>query len=164
MTSSELHLRQATSEDCGTLFEWANDPVARKNSFGSEPILWAEHLSWFSGVMSDSKQLIYIVLDQDDHAVGQVRFELLHSHQAVTSISIAADHRNQGVASAALRLATKATMIELQFTTAHAYIKLNNSASIRAFRRAGYRQQGTELYRDQLAVHLIAQHTPAWAT
>src|SRR5262249_14791779 len=43
-----LQLRLATREDAGLLWQWANDPQTRANSFHQESIPWDQHVSWYT--------------------------------------------------------------------------------------------------------------------
>lgn len=43
----EGYLRKATIADMDLLFEWANDPLVRQNSFTTEKITYEEHQRWF---------------------------------------------------------------------------------------------------------------------
>ena len=40
---NKLYLRTADENDMDLLFQWANDPDVRKNSFHSEPISYETH-------------------------------------------------------------------------------------------------------------------------
>lgn len=47
-----VNLRKAEQSDMDLLFEWANDPAVRKNSFRSDPIPYADHVKWDGGYYS----------------------------------------------------------------------------------------------------------------
>ncbi|MGH9508910.1 MAG: UDP-2,4-diacetamido-2,4,6-trideoxy-beta-L-altropyranose hydrolase, partial [Terriglobales bacterium] len=53
-----LRLRRATEQDCRLLWEWANDPDTRANSFSSELIPWDDHQRWFRAKLSDPACLL----------------------------------------------------------------------------------------------------------
>ncbi|MBI4644486.1 MAG: UDP-2,4-diacetamido-2,4,6-trideoxy-beta-L-altropyranose hydrolase, partial [Deltaproteobacteria bacterium] len=57
-----ITLRAAVKDDCRMLWEWANDPEVRKNSFSSDPIPWEQHVSWFESKLRDPGYLFFIVL------------------------------------------------------------------------------------------------------
>ena len=65
-------MRRVTPEDCALLFEWANDPVVRRNSFSSAKISWEEHTAWFEAMQkrTDCGQYIYLC---EEEPVGQAR-------------------------------------------------------------------------------------------
>jgi RimJ/RimL family protein N-acetyltransferase len=67
-------MRPAEIDDIKDLFTWNNHPLARKNSFRSEPIAWDEHKKWFNERMADAKTTIYILCTNDEK-LGSVRFE-----------------------------------------------------------------------------------------
>ena len=45
------YLRKATIEDRDLLFQWANDPLVRKNSFSTAEIAYEEHVDWYNRVL-----------------------------------------------------------------------------------------------------------------
>ena len=45
-SADDLNLRLATAEDRVLLWQWANDPVVRRNSFDTQAIDWPDHDSW----------------------------------------------------------------------------------------------------------------------
>jgi RimJ/RimL family protein N-acetyltransferase len=135
-----LRIRSVTDEDCRLLWEWANDPDVRASSFESEPIPWEEHVTWFRAKRADPNCYMYIILDQDDRPIGQVRFDIQSGSnaEAVISIGIARDQRGRGYGVEALRLACGHFLKATGTKPIVAYIKLQNMASIRAFEKAGF--------------------------
>jgi UDP-2,4-diacetamido-2,4,6-trideoxy-beta-L-altropyranose hydrolase len=67
-----LELRPARSEDARTLWDWANDPGTRAQSFVQEPIPWDRHVAWLDERLADPDVGIYLAGDADG-LVGQVR-------------------------------------------------------------------------------------------
>ena len=47
----QQYLRKATIEDMDLLFQWANDPVVRKNSFSTAEISYEEHTKWYHNLL-----------------------------------------------------------------------------------------------------------------
>ena len=41
------YLRQADEKDMDLIFQWANEPVVRKNSFTIDMIAYEEHKEWY---------------------------------------------------------------------------------------------------------------------
>ena len=48
-----LDLRRAGPDDCATLWEWANDPLTRAQSFSPTAIPWDSHVAWFEARLAD---------------------------------------------------------------------------------------------------------------
>lgn len=119
------------------LFDWVNEPEARENAFNPEPIAWDEHKEWFEGQLNDSGSKIYIA-EAGDQTVGQIRFER-EKGVAVVSVSVDSNFRGEGFGSKIIhrgseryrRQADAEPIIE-------ARIKEDNTASVKAFRKAGY--------------------------
>jgi hypothetical protein len=72
--SHTVFVRRAEWDDLMLLFEWANDPLVRANSFTPESILPATHFEWFSRVLKDPDCLLLIVLAGGGAPIGQARF------------------------------------------------------------------------------------------
>lgn len=152
-----LKIRSVTDEDCRLLWEWVNDPDVRASSFESDPIPWEEHVRWFRGKRVDPNCHIYVVLDQDNHPIGQVRFDIQSDSGAevIISIHIARDQRGRGYGEDALRLACEHFFKAARTQPIAAYIKPQNVASIRAFEKAGFVHQGRTQVKGHEAVRMI---------
>ena len=48
-----VKLRTVKKEDVDILYEWANDPITRKNSFSEERIEYITHVNWFNSCMDN---------------------------------------------------------------------------------------------------------------
>ena len=89
-----IYLRKAEATDVDLLFEWANEPEVRKNSFNSELIDYSVHTKWFNKVLSSDNIEQFILMD-DDTAVGQIRINI-NEDEAEISYSIGAEFRGKG--------------------------------------------------------------------
>lgn len=133
-----LKLCPVTPDDCRTIWEWANDPVTREKSFYSAHIDWDVHRQWFRARLEDDNCSFYIVRDEHDLAVGQIRFEI-DGDTAVVSVSVAQDQRGRGLGSPIISLGSSHLFNECKMVTViYAYIKGGNEASVKVFRRSGY--------------------------
>lgn len=136
-----LKLRFVQAEDCGTIWEWANDPTTRAASFTKEFISWDSHVKWFSAKLSDPNCLFLIALDSDNVPVGQARFAI-DGHEAVISVSLARNQRGKGYGSQLIHRAIQILFDNASVRLIHAYIKPDNIRSTRAFIRAGFIDHG----------------------
>lgn len=152
-----LMIRSVTDGDCRLLWEWVNDPDVRASSFESDPIPWETHVTWFRGKRGDPHCHIYILLDQDDHPIGQVRFDIQSdsSAEVVINIGIARHQRRRGYGVEALRLACEHFFEAASMQPIVAYIKPHNLASIRAFEKAGFVDDGRRWIKGHEAVRMI---------
>jgi RimJ/RimL family protein N-acetyltransferase len=138
-------LRKVITSDIDLIFEWANNPDVRQNSFQNEEILYEDHVRWFNNKIKSPSTVMYIYL-YNNLPVGQIRFEL-ELDKAELNYSISKDYRGQGHGKHMLALA------ELQLKQDHPHIKTivakvlpHNLASKSVFESAGY----THSYEKQL--------------
>jgi RimJ/RimL family protein N-acetyltransferase len=159
MTEVPLSLRRAVDGDCALLFEWANDPLTRANSYTPGSISWQTHCEWFANLLRDPDRWLYLATTPGDTRIGQARFERCGDRAAEVSLSLASGWRGRGIAADVIRLATERAMDDAGLETVHAYVKRANEASRRAFVRAGYAEHGLAERKGCEAVHLVARRT-----
>jgi RimJ/RimL family protein N-acetyltransferase len=156
-------IRPADADDRRLLFEWANDPVTRTQSFSTEPVDWATHCEWFAQVLRATHRRLYVVTCAGDGAdavpIGQVRFDATPAGDAHVSVSLASAWRGRGLAADAIRMATHAYVDERRVRRILAFIKPQNLASRGAFVKAGYQEAGSVNERD--ADVLVFEFVPA---
>ncbi|MGD0283921.1 MAG: UDP-2,4-diacetamido-2,4,6-trideoxy-beta-L-altropyranose hydrolase [Dissulfurispiraceae bacterium] len=133
-----LRLRKATAADCELLWRWANQPEVRAHSFNSEQIPWDTHVAWFEKKLRDTDCHIFIGFNRDDSPVGQVRFDACLPDTAEIDISIRDDLRGQGYGAALLQSAVTELFRTTENCSVLAMIKIDNSASVQTFRKAGF--------------------------
>ena len=148
-----LRLRKLTENDLQTLWEWANDIQVRAVSFSSDPITWEDHVRWFSTKLSDPNSQLYMATDANDLSIGQVRFDI-HNQEATISISIDRQFRHQGYGHKIIQLAVARICLDSGVKIVHAYIKLNNQSSVRAFTKAGFQHIRTVEIQGHQAIQL----------
>ena len=132
-----LGLRSATYDDCRVVWKWANEKETRKASFSQDPIPWDEHVRWFKENLADPARIFFIGTDDKDRPLGQVRYAV-KGNQAVVSFSMAPEHRDRGYGSELLRLAALKLFRETAVTEIIAFVKAENTISLKAFRNAGF--------------------------
>ncbi len=132
-----MRVRRAVMEDCGLVFEWANDPVAREASVHSAVIPWEDHLAWFAKRLSDPSSDLFIGEDDADEPVGIVRFGTL-GDEAEIGINVAPSRRGAGVGVALIDAGCRALFEARDAAVVVAYVKEGNFGSQKAFERAGF--------------------------
>lgn len=152
----DLRLRRVQEKDCRQLWEWANDPQVRPVSFATEPISWERHLEWFNSKLRDPNAVLHLVADSSEIPAGQVRYQIDNTRAAV-SISMAPQFRGKGYGEVVLKMATEDLFGTTAVKQIDAYVKPNNTASIRLFTRAGYTRGRTEMIRGQQAIHFVLE-------
>lgn len=149
-----IKLRQTSAKDCRLIWQLANQPEVRAVSFSQEAIAYEDHVKWFEEKLDDSNCYFYIAENSTQEFVGQIRFELI-GNGAHISISLDRKFRGQGHGSKMIELASKTFFALTEARIIHAYIKKNNSASMAAFKKAGFSVVKTVLVDNQPAHHLI---------
>jgi UDP-2,4-diacetamido-2,4,6-trideoxy-beta-L-altropyranose hydrolase len=156
MQGEGLTLRPVEADDCHLIWVWANDPNIRSNSFSSEPIPWETHQTWFKAKLADPLSFFYLALDSTATPIGQVRFQI-NQREAVISVSLASEYRRQGYGSQIIKLGSQHVFASTKISQIHAYVKPDNSASIRAFTKAGFTQEGARAGQEERTLHLLLE-------
>jgi len=140
MQTAEIDLRPAQESDCRMIWEWANDPGTRANSFASDPIPWETHVRWFENQLRDATKMLMIASQGERGAIGQVRFAI-DAPEATISVAVDSRWRGQGYGSKLIFRASQRVFQTTPVQLIYAYIKTDNSASRRVFAQAGYVDQ-----------------------
>ncbi|AKM82204.1 TPA: GNAT family N-acetyltransferase [Candidatus Berkelbacteria bacterium] len=132
-----LKVFKANKDDLVDLFNLANDPLVRKNSFNKKEITMAEHKHWF-GNQIDSNNSLILIAKKDGKFVGVVKFKL--EDENIIGISIAKYFRGKGLSNSVLTEAIeylKKDRPEIKIITA--LIKEENIASVKTFEKSGFK-------------------------
>lgn len=139
MRPTRLTLRPVSDADCRTIWELGNDTEVRAMSFHSEPIPWETHQAWFKARLADPAHLFFLAEDESGNPAGQVRFQ-----DGVISVSLARDFRGLGLGAALIGLGCAAYAKNHPGAAVMARIRKENAASVRSFRKAGFRPADPE--------------------
>lgn len=132
--------RKAGSKDSKDLFDWRNNETTRKNSFNMDAILWSDHVNWFSNRIRDPNTTIFMVY-VDDIKIGSIRFEENENTYRV-SVVLAPEYTGKGVGPEVIRSGTELFLKRKKGRKpVIAEVKENNVASIKAFKRAGFKKR-----------------------
>lgn len=137
---SDLRMRMATLEDVELYFQWANDQLVRENSYNSALIDHAQHVTWFTNKLRSGNCFFYL-FSEKNLPVGQVRIDRSGS-ETVVGISIDEKYRGKGLGVEMLNMACSDHLFKFQDREIIAYIKADNTASLKQFTKAGF--SGTE--------------------
>lgn len=133
-----VYLRPATGEDIDLLFQWANEPVVRANSFHTEQIPYEVHRAWFERIMRNENVCQYVLMDGET-AVGQIRMEK-HMEKAEIGYSVSSEYRGKGYGRMMLENLleiVKTDYPDIQYLSAR--VKPNNTPSKKMLESEGYR-------------------------
>jgi len=129
-----LVLRPVTEADSLLLFDWANDPEVRRNSFNSDPISLEIHQIWFRNKLQDPDCVIYIA-EVNKIAAGMIRYDIVEQ-TATISYLLTQDFRGKGLGTLLLQQGLEALLVHKPtIEKAIGYIQEINLASISAFKK-----------------------------
>lgn len=132
-------VRRATLRDGPLLLAWRNDPDTRAASISTEAVSPETHAAWLAASLQDTRRFL-LIAEVADEPVGMVRFDALAVPGTWTvSINLAAGARGRGLAAPVLRAGWHWLEATVPVGQVAATIRATNTASIKAFERAGYR-------------------------
>ncbi len=135
--SEALTLHKASEYDLLDLYNLANDPFVRQNSFSSKPITLEEHTKWFYDLLENTTVCLYTVRSNTNALVAQVRFNKT-SEKTIISLSISKDFRGKKMAEKIIKKGCSTYLKEYGNTLIEAQIKEDNTASQKSFQKAGF--------------------------
>jgi len=153
--TGSITLKLMEEGDCQLVWQWSNDSRNRAASFTSNHIPWIEHFKWFTSKLKDPSCLFFMVLHTDSGIpIGQVRYEI-SCQEATISLSIAESFRGQGYGCPIILQSCHALKQRSSVRLVNAYIKPDNSASIKVFSKSGFRCVGEQEIKTQKALRLV---------
>jgi len=137
--ASALVLRRAERYDCDLVYSWQIEKDARKYMRVKSPPTYSEHVDWFEAKLHDTRSVLNII-ESIGVPCGVLRADAdLEKQHFEISILLTKSAHGRGIASNALRLLSK----QLLWADLFAEIQCENRASINAFLRAGFNQNGS---------------------
>ena len=132
-----IKVRKATLEDCDSVLEWRNDPVARELSRSKDVIASDNHRTWFLKAIESSSILI-LVGEVQGVRIGFVKFEYsCNRRHAEISICLKPSERGHGYGLQLLKMSVESYTADYQVELV-ATIACRNLASRKIFRSAGF--------------------------
>lgn len=139
MKDKQIYLRFVEKEDLKDLYKWRNDKVTRKSSFNTKKIRKEDHIKWFNESIANPKKHIFIIMDEKNAKVGQIRFDR-KGKAADISISIAPSYRRKGYGTTAIKKGCGLYFNNFDVSHIMAEVKKENLSSIRAFETSGFKK------------------------
>ncbi len=150
--TNELVFRDATLDDCELTFHWQSNKKIRQYFTTPETPSWQEHSQWYQGCLKDKNRTLLILQDQYQNNIGLLRLDKQKTNQKTAncyeiSIIIAPKHQGNSFSVIALK-----NLVKLNESAQYiATIDTKNTASQRAFIKAGFEKMSSNTY--QLTVH-----------
>lgn len=136
--AEQLTIRAAIPEDARLLWEWANDPSVRSNSFNQEPIPWESHLRWYEKRLASPGTRFWL-LEVNGVPAGQIRYDRDdEGRSAEISFSLAREFRGKGLGTRIITLTLGSAIAELGVEKIVAVVLDGNIPSYKAFQSAGF--------------------------
>ena len=152
-------LRPATLADLTALWNLANQPEVRQNSFSPDPIPFASHVRWFAARLANPASRIH-VLERNGRLLGQIRHDRqADGDSAEIDIAVGNMGRGQGLGRRLLTETAALVCRELAVSALHATVFVGNLPSMELFRRCGFSETGTDIRDGREIVHFIWQPT-----
>ncbi|MGX1022908.1 GNAT family N-acetyltransferase [Psychroflexus sp. MBR-150] len=129
-------LREIIQEDVKVIYNWVNDSTTRQNSFNSNEINFEDHINWFKSRLNNPNSDYYMCYYKEIKS-GIIRFDI-EDNTSTIGINISPKQRGKGLSSVFLNLSIKSHLKKHSNQTILAYIKPENEASIRTFKKAGF--------------------------
>ena len=149
----DLALRPASNSDSSLILSWRNDASTVATTLSRRSVKIDEHGPWFASKLDDPLCEMFIILGAEG-PVGMVRVDY-DENEGLISIVIGPEHRGKGIATAALRLVRTQLASYADRPALGAEILASNTASLRAFRSAGFRTVAN----DGSVVHMTEIHS-----
>ncbi len=136
----DLHtlLREARNEDASALWQLANDPETRRQSFRQDFIPWETHLAWLRKKLESAETLL-LVAEIAGVPIGMIRLEK-QGEAAEVNYALSPTFRGKGLGSRLLEAGAERGLRQLGVHVLRGTVKTGNPASIRSFEKAGFRR------------------------
>lgn len=135
--TKEFTLHQASENDLLDLYDLANDPIVRQNSFSTQNITLEEHTRWMHDLLDNRDICLYTVRSDTNALVAQVRFNKT-GQKTIISLSINKGFRGKRMAEKIIKKGCSAYLKEYGNRLIEAQIKEENTASQKSFQNAGF--------------------------
>ncbi|WP_340005371.1 hypothetical protein MHH52_26765 [Paenibacillus sp. FSL K6-0276] len=138
-----MELRDVKQDDVKWMWECRNEVESRNNSLHIEEISLREHILWVEQSLFMTNRKLMIAWNEGQR-IAVVRLDGI-GHKAIVSINVAKEHRGKGHSLEILSELEYASLTwnpNIQFLQAN--IKKENTMSIKAFIKSGYRQYKDE--------------------
>lgn len=130
------------------LWDVANDPEVRCNSFNKNKIEMDDHRIWVQKKCKD-KNCLFLAVEINGKFGGSVRFDIEKNDKAIINISLHKSFRGKGLSVDMIKKAIKLLfLLHPEAKTVIAQIFPENIPSIKAFEQAGFNYCKDEIIKD----------------
>jgi RimJ/RimL family protein N-acetyltransferase len=135
LKENKFYLREAkTNQDALQLFDWVNDEEVRKNSLNTDQISIIDHFTWFHAKLKSDTTKIYLLEDEFNSAIGQIRIDKINDYYEI-DYSISNAFRGRGLGNKIVEL----LITQVGNVNLLAKVKKSNQPSIKVFINNGFK-------------------------
>jgi spore coat polysaccharide biosynthesis predicted glycosyltransferase SpsG/RimJ/RimL family protein N-acetyltransferase len=136
----KIYLRKVKSEDIKEVFELSNHDYVRRYSINKDKIKWTDHVKWFNLVIKDKNTIFYVVTDENESFLGQIRYKIAQN-TATVSISLSEKLRGKGLSKEILSKSIRKIFEEVQSVKdIIAFVSEDNVASKKIFEGLNFKR------------------------
>lgn len=140
--SMEVIVRPAKKEDAIPVWSWRNNEATRQYSFDQSVVSLEKHQAWWEQSLTNTSRIL-LIGEENTQRFGVLRFDSqFHREEALVSIYLSPEMVGRGMGTALILAGLhwlRAHRPEIR--TVKAEILAENSASLRAFRAAGFSEE-----------------------
>lgn len=137
-SENQYFLREVEAKDIQLLFDWANEPVVRKNSLNQEEIPFETHREWFHKQLNSPDTKLFILTD-GIQSLGQIRIQRKDTLWEI-GYSIDQAQRGKKLGAEIVRLLLE----KFENYSFKAIVKKNNPASVKVFENLEFEYANTD--------------------
>jgi len=139
LKNDDLIIKEATLDDMMDVYYLSNDPLVRQNSFNTEKIKLEDHKKWYFDKINNKEVFFYVIRDKvTTELISYIRFEKEKNDEYIASLAILEKFRGKGLGYKLLKLVSSEVINKKEVNKINAFIKPENIASIKTFKKAGY--------------------------
>lgn len=133
-----IKIRSLRLEDAKLIFEWRNDPFIVARSTSQRNVTWDEHLNWIRNSIENQNSHVYLVINQKNVAIGQVRFNHLSDSNWVISVYLLKEYTGRGIGVESIKLGCATLCQTLGNVNIYAFVRNDNVIGVKAFKKAEF--------------------------
>ncbi|WP_096203116.1 GNAT family N-acetyltransferase [Bacillus sp. FJAT-45350] len=139
-------LRAVKDEDILCVYQLSNEDYVRKYSINSAEIDWEDHKVWFESILKSDNDVFYVVTDNTDNFLGQLRYKI-EDKIATVSISLCKSITGKGLSKELIKMSIgKIRKERSELKNIVAFVSSDNTASNKLFERVGFVLQESNNY------------------
>lgn len=141
-SGNRIILRRAAPGDALDFLRIANDPGVRANAFNPDPIPMESHLRWYGRKLESAETAIWVI-ELAGVVAAHVRYDRMEDGAtAEIGYAVASAFRGMGLGTRILELTWRMACQVLGVGAVRGVVIRGNTASVRAFEKAGFRAAG----------------------